>query len=110
MTSFERLATTTASTKRSVKAGSQFGEPTSNLSGVACLPVMPIDPQVAATMNVEAPYELMETFVDGVIDIVEGDLMTVDGIEYRVRAVGDWPFAYSSTAYKALVLEEVKGE
>lgn len=106
--SFSRLATSTASTKRSTISGGKFGTPAAYLSGLSCLPVMPVSPEVAATLNVEVPYELMETYIDGNIDIVEGDLMTVDGVEYRVRAVGDWPFAYSSTAYKAIILEEYK--
>lgn len=108
MTSFSRLATTTATTKRSVKTGTKFGDPVAHLSEIACLPVMPVDIEVAATLNVEAPFELMETYVDTAYDIVDGDLMTIDGIEYRVSAVGDWPFAYTSTAFKAIVLQEVK--
>ena len=108
MTSFARLATSTATTKRSVKTGGKFASPTASLSGVACLPVMPVDPEVAATLNVEVPHEVMETYVDTAVDIVEGDLMTIDSIEYRVRAVGDWPFRYTSTAFKAIMLVEVK--
>ena len=40
--------------------------------------------------------------------VKEGDILLVGAVEYRVEAVGDWPFAYSSTAYKHLVLKEVK--
>ena len=71
---------------------------------------MPLEPEVAAELNLDTPSELHQTAVDGNLDIVEVDIFVEGDIDYRVESVGDWPFAYSSIAYKYIVLREVKGE
>lgn len=89
-------------------ASGKRGGVAANLTGIKCLPLMPIEPEVAETINVDLPYELKETYVDGTLDIVEGDQFIVNSIEYAVRAVGEWP--WRGATYLRLFCEEIKGK
>lgn len=110
MSTFSLFATVTASTKRAPDpSGGKRGAATTNLSTLKCLPLDPLSPEIAHTLGVEAPHEMLQTFVEGGLDIVEGDRLVVDSTEYRIRAVGEWywPMSAANTSY--LVLEEIKG-
>lgn len=110
MTSFAKLATSSMTTTREpAYAGGKIGDPIAHLStAVACLPVMPVTPEVAFSLNIDVPYELMETYLDGDIDVKEGDIATIDGAEYRIFGVGDWPWPGTSQAFKHLILRKIK--
>jgi len=92
-------------------SGGKHGPPEAHLTtGVPCLPVMPVVEQVAAALQINTPFEVMETYVDDDIDVEEGDYATIDGLEYEVFAVGDWPWVSQQTiAFKHLILRQVKG-
>lgn len=91
-------------------SGGKISAPVAYLTTpVPCLPVMPIVPEVAASLNLENPFEVHETYVDGNIDVEEGDLASIDGVEYQVYAVADWPWQGTTTAFKQLILREIKG-
>lgn len=106
---FSRLATVTASTKRAATlSGGKRGSPEIHLASLACLPLDPVDAEVRQRLALDSPHELVQTFVQGGLDIVEGDLLVVGGTEYPIRAVEDWTWPMDRAAYHRLVLEELK--
>jgi len=110
MASFERLATVTASTKRGggYDANGLEVAYTENIASLACLPLDPIDPQIALGIEGLGWQEALQTAVQGGLDIVEGDLLVVAGTEYPIRAVADWTWPPSALAYMILFLEDKK--
>jgi hypothetical protein len=57
-TSFRRMATVTAGTKRTKK-----GEPATVLSNLKCTPLDPVDPELRRRLALETPHELLQTFI-----------------------------------------------
>jgi len=110
MASFDRLATVTASTKRGGGYDVNGLEVayTENLASLACLPLDPIDPQVALGIEGLGWAEALQTAVEGGLDIIEGDLLVVAGTEYPIRAVADWTWPPSAKDYQILFLEDKK--
>lgn len=107
MSSFARLATVTASTKRSagIVSGKESGY-TTEIAALKCLPLDPVDPNVSLGVAGLAFHELLQTAIDGGLDIVEGDLLVVATVEYPIRAVADWN--WKGTNYVTLLLEDQK--
>ncbi len=106
--SFAKMASQAASTKRNpLTTSGKRGAPTTNLASIKILPLMPLDPEIAERLNIQLPTEALQTFVDGTLDILEGDFLTVSAKDYRIRSVGDWP--WTTDGFKALILEEDKG-
>jgi len=68
---------------------------------------MPVDPELRQSLGLDAALELKQTFVDGTLDIREGDVFVVDGTGYQVRSVAEWPWRKNEIVL-ALVLEERK--
>lgn len=112
MGSFAKMATVTASTKRSPAiSGAKRGTPATNLTGIACTPLDPADPGLRAELQQRlapegTPMEILQTFVDADLDIVEGDILVVSGAEYPIRAVADW--SWRGSQYKHLLIEQLK--
>jgi hypothetical protein len=104
---FARQATVTASTKRSpgVSSGKR-GAPATNIASLTCTPLDPVQPEIAFRQGLENPFELLETFVDGGLDIMEGDFLVVGSTEYAVKAAAEW--AWRGSQYLRLLLEENK--
>lgn len=64
--SMKRLCTKTASTKRSPAiSGGKRGAPATNLTGLSCMPLDPVDAELARRLAIETPHELKQTVVDG---------------------------------------------
>lgn len=104
--SFSRLATVTASTKRSPAAvAGKIGAMQTNLASISIVPLMPIDPEISSTVALNSPREAKQTFVDGSEDVVEGDRLVVSGTEYVIRSVAEWP---GDEACLHIVVEELK--
>lgn len=61
-----RLMTETATTKRapSVVNGKR-GAPSTYLTGLPCMPLDPVDPEVRQRMALETPHEILQTTIDG---------------------------------------------
>lgn len=107
--SFQKLATVTCGTKRAtVGATGKRGTPTTNLSGLKCLPLDPLDPEIRIRLELDTPHELLQTMIEGGPDIKEGDVLTVGSSEYDIRSVADWTWRPSATDTLLLVLEELK--
>ena len=109
MASFSRMASITASTKRSPGMVSGLeGAYVTNISSLACLPLDPVSPELELGVAGLAWRETLQTMVEGGLDIVEGDLLTVSGVDYPVRAVANWTWGPDSTDFLVLYLEDIK--
>ena len=104
--SFDAIATVTASTKRGSISSGKRSTPTENIASLACTPLDPVSAEIRQRPELKTPHELLQTFVDSGADVKEGDILTVSGTDYPIRAVGDWEFAGST--YLHLVIEELK--
>lgn len=106
---FAEFLTETASTKRSPAAsGGKVGAMTTNVSGLAIVPLMPVSPEVAQYLPLESPREAKETFL-ATADIVEGDRLVVDSVEYVVRSVAEWTDDSSGgQSFIRVVVEQIK--
>jgi hypothetical protein len=101
------MATTTASTKRSPAAvDGKIGEMETNLTGLSIVPLMPVDPDTVQDLPLRSPREAKQTFVEGLLDIVEGDRLVVDSTEYVIRSAAEWDGARGDFLH--LVVEELK--
>ena len=109
MSSFARLATQTASTKRSggIVNGLEVGYST-NIASLKCLPVMPVDPDLAQSFEGISFRELIMTAVEGGLDIVEGDIFVIGATEYPIRVVAEWPWKPTGEDRLMIVLEDKK--
>ena len=112
MSSFAKLATVTASTKRASVSSGKRGTPTTNLSNLSITPLDPADPatrgELQERLGLETPFALLQTFVDGSLDIREGDVLVVGSSEYPIRAITDWAAGASAPAYVRLIVEDLK--
>lgn len=105
--SFSLLATVSCSTKRAPDlSGGKRGTPATNLSGLSCTPLDPVDPELRARLELDTPHTLLETFLEGTNDIETGDVLVVSSVEYPIRAVEDW--TWRDTRYQRLILENLR--
>lgn len=107
MASFDRMASVTASTKRS--GGITDGLETAyaeKIASLKCLPLDPVSPDLALGIEGLSWRETLQTATEGDLDIVEGDLFVVATVEYPVRAVAEWE--WKGSEYKMLYLEDRK--
>jgi len=109
MGSFEKLATVTASTKRSPGiVGGLEGAYAENIASLSCLPLDPVSPDLVLGIEGLAWYETLQTAVDGGLDIVEGDILVVGSESYPIRSVADWTWPVNGKDYVVLYLENRK--
>jgi hypothetical protein len=109
MSAFGHLATVTASTKRAAAPVSgKTSAPVANLTSLKCTPLDPVDAELSKRLGLDTPHELLQTFVDGGLDIREGDTLTVGSVDYPIRACEDWTWPPSKKAYRRLVVEDLK--
>ena len=86
--SFSRRATTACSTKRPPAFVSGIrGAPATNLTGLYCWPLMPLDSETSNRFAVETPLHHKQTFLQGTLDIVAGDFLTIGSTDYPIRFV-----------------------
>jgi hypothetical protein len=102
------FCTQTASTKRSpAVAGGKVGEQVTYLTDILIMPLMPAGEDIRAEVALNSPREAKETYCREE-DIIEGDHLVVDGVEYIIRWVGEWPWPDVSEYFHRLAVEEVK--
>lgn len=90
--SFLKIATEQATTKRppDISSGKR-GAPAANITApFYCTPLDPVTSDMVTTEVIEAPEELLQTFCDGSLDIVEGDVLVIGSDEYPIKFVDDW--------------------
>lgn len=107
MTAFDRFASETAATKRATLSSGKASGHTSYLTGVACMPLAPVDAETRNRPELQTFEVIKETYVKTGLDIIEGDLLTLGGVDYPIRAVENWPWA-TGVAYLRLVVEVLK--
>lgn len=106
MPSFTRLATKTASTKRGPTiSGGRRGAAVTHIASLYCTPLDPVDSEIRQRLVLDTPHEVLQTFVAGTLDILEGDIFTYAGKDYPVRAAGEW--VWKGSAYVHLILEDL---
>lgn len=112
MSSFSRLASVGAYTKRASVSSGKRGTPTTKLTNLSITPLDPADPatrgELQERLGLETPYALLQTFVAGNLDIREGDVLVVDSTEYPIRAVTDWSGGTAVDGFMRLIVEELK--
>lgn len=107
MSAFDRLATETASTKRSpTVSGGRRGTATTSVASLSCTPLDPVDPELRERLALSTPHELLQTYVRGDPDILEGDIFVSSGSEYPIRSCAEWK--WSSDVFLRLILEDLK--
>lgn len=107
MPSFTKLATVSASTRRPpAVSGGKRGVPATHVVSLMCTPLDPASSELVPQRLLETPMELLQTFVDNSVDIIEGDVLVVGTTEYPIRYVGDW--AWRNTTYRYLLIEKLK--
>lgn len=107
---FTLMATITASTKRppAISSGKR-GAIVENIASLACFPIDPITAEIAARMGIATPHEVLHTFVEGGLDIQEGDTLVVGSTEYPIKGVEDWDWdIFGDSDFQLLLLEELK--
>lgn len=100
------IFTKTAQTKRAAMVNGMRGTPTTYLASVSISPLDPVSSEIAMRVAGKAPHELLQTFVEGAVDVREGDVLVVDGKEYPIRSCAEWK--WHNSEYRHLVLEDIK--
>jgi len=109
MSTFGLLATASASTKRAPTiSGGKRGAAAENLASLSCINLAPVDPEIRQRLMLKTPHELLETWVEGGLDILEGDILVVGSAEYPIRAVAEWYWPEDAANYLHLILEDLK--
>jgi hypothetical protein len=97
-----------ATTKRTPAAvAGKITAPVAKLTALvlAYAPV-PASPEIIDKYQLKSPRKAFLTGAFGVVDVLEGDLLTADGVEYHVRAVG--PFKSSPVQFTEIIMEQVQ--
>ena len=110
--SFSRMASQTASTKRHGTMNTttgKAGSPSTNLASISCTPLSPADSggELRNMLHIDTMMDLLETFVQGNLDIITGDILVIALKEYPIRHVQSWPFARLDVRLR-LVVEALK--
>lgn len=104
------LATVTASTKRSpaIVSGKR-STPTTSIASLSITPLDPVSVETMQRMSLGTPVNFYECYAAGGLDIRAGDVLTVSGTDYPIRAVGEWEWPNRGTQehYTHLVVEKV---
>lgn len=107
--SLAAMATVTASTKRAAIVSGKRAAPTTNLTGLAITPLDPVDPELQNRLHLDTPHELLQTFIPGDYDVLEGDVLVVAGVEYPVRRAAQWASGTRSGGeFTHLVVEDLR--
>lgn len=106
---FDAMATVACSTKRKPTiSGGKAGAPATSISSMSCWPLQPLSDQdqLSQTFQLETLVNMLETYVQGTLDILTGDILVIGSTEYPIRIIQSWPFD-GSIRYR-LVVEDLK--
>ncbi len=102
---FRAFTTRLAQTKRETMT-SGLGGLAPYLSNVPCTPLLDLDDQTRQRPDLKTYYRLWQVFVDGVWDIINGDVLVLHGKDYPVRDAKPWEFAGIQAL--RLIVEELR--
>lgn len=108
--SFTRLASVEASTKRAASISSgKAGAPSTNIASLQCTPLYPVAnaSEWRETLGLKTLVNLMQSFVQGDLDIIAGDVLVIGSDEYPVRFVNPYNFGRFDVR-RQLILEDLK--
>ena len=104
---FSRFEKITIGTKRATIVGGKRTGAVVNLSDIKATPLDPADPKIRALPHLDIPQTLLQTFIDGSHDIVNGDVLTnAAGDEYPILSVAPWEWRGSE--YMHLIIGDLK--
>ncbi len=92
MRALRRLMVVQASTKRYPPvdvATRTRGAAVTNLSSLMVCPLDPVGSEVQRYETLDLPVNTFQTFTQR-CDVIAGDVLVVDGVDYMVHAVSDW--------------------
>lgn len=81
-------------------------DPITYLTNVKCSNLFPVEAEVAQLLPNRSPKELLQCFVPGTEDVLEGDILVFDSREYPIRAAAEW--SLRTRAVTHLILEDLK--
>jgi len=106
-TSFTKLATVTASTKRiPTIASGKIGSRAVNIVSLKCTPIDPVSPGSENVDVLDAHVQLYVTYCESTTDIQQGDEFIVGTTSYTVKSAEDW--AFGSSTYLRIILTKYK--
>lgn len=102
----DHLFTETFGTRRigDTVAGLQ-PDPTPVLSGIACLPLYPVNMNIKISMGVDPSVNLQAIITYGDIDIRQGDVLVIGSGLYNIKWVGPWNWRPGDYYYQVFVEE-----
>jgi hypothetical protein len=109
---FSKIASVVASTKRApdvnVTTG-KAGAPVIFIDYLECFPPVSVSSPMEwrETLQLKTLVNLLETYVQGDLDIIAGDVLTINGKDYPVRFVNTLPWGRKDTRLQ-LILEDLK--
>jgi hypothetical protein len=102
------MSTLACTTKRAPTASTdgRVGTATAYLTGLRCMPLDPNTPESMREAATDINYRPLFTLIDGVHDIIEGDVLVVAGQDYPIHNVQryDW----RGSEYRLLMVEDRK--
>jgi hypothetical protein len=107
---FTVMASVTASTKRHGAVGSTTGlraAAATNIASLKCTPLDPVDAELKQRLGLDTPHQLLQTYVDGGLDIKVGDILVVSSVEYPIKRCGKWDWRLTGSNFVALVVEDL---
>lgn len=107
MSSFARMCTVTASTKRlPAISGGKRGAAVTQVATLKCTPLDPVSAEIQQRVATGGGMELVQCFTE-TTDIREGDILVVASVDYPIRSCAEWTWK-GSTVTRHLVLEVLK--
>ena len=102
---FRVMATAIYSTKRNVTSTEVVHGPVVVLASVHGTPLMPVDQETIERYHIQSPRQPFVIYFEGSPDILIGDYVTYNAIDYPVRGVGPWP---TNNAFLEVMVDIVK--
>lgn len=81
--------------------------PSLHLTGLKCTPLDPITEEIRMEVELSKPYQALQTFLAGALDIREKDVLVVDDVDYVVRACGIWRWDARTDTLR-LIIEDTR--
>jgi hypothetical protein len=103
--SFRLMATATYATKRNATTSGVTTKAASKLTGVKGTPLMPVTPEIIERYQIQSPRQTFVVYVEGTLDILNGDILVFESVDYPVRGIGPWP---TDKAFLETIVEVVK--
>lgn len=105
--SLATMATATASTKRALVTGGKRGLPQAYLNNIACTPLQPAATDTIQRLKLDTLVQIFATIVPGISDIMNTDVLVVNGQDYVVRDVSPWSMPVTGETFMNVTVERL---